>query len=139
MIPIPFPSLSILASSVCKRFQFRGRFHWDSSYQQIVRGIPMKTAPEIGIVYTQNVQGLTGKDKGLESLVDPIVDLMIPIPCPYMSILARSVCKQFRFRGRFHWDSSYYLLIIRDKVIQVLSRSSSFLRSVGGFTCLIVV
>ena len=25
-----------------------------------------ETCPEIGIVYTQNVQGLTGKDKGLE-------------------------------------------------------------------------
>ena len=38
---------------------------------------PNETCPEIGIVYTQNVQGLTGKDKGLESLVDPIVYLMI--------------------------------------------------------------
>ena len=38
---------------------------------------PNETWPEIGIVYTQNVQGLTGKDKGLESLVDPIVDLII--------------------------------------------------------------
>ena len=38
---------------------------------------PNETCPAIGIVYTQNVQGLTGKDKGLESLVDPIVDLMI--------------------------------------------------------------
>ena len=37
---------------------------------------PNETCPEIGIVYTQNVQGLTGKDKGLESLVDTIVDLM---------------------------------------------------------------
>ena len=38
---------------------------------------PNETCPEIGIVYTQNVQGLTGKDKGLESLVDTIVYLMI--------------------------------------------------------------
>ena len=29
------------------------------------------------IIYTQNVQGLTGKDKRLDSLVDPIIDLMI--------------------------------------------------------------
>ena len=29
------------------------------------------------IIYTKNVQGLSGKDKRLESLVDPIVDLMI--------------------------------------------------------------
>ena len=36
-----------------------------------------ETWPKIGIVYTQNVQGLIGKDKGLESLVNPIVDLMI--------------------------------------------------------------
>ena len=38
---------------------------------------PNETCPELGIVYTKNVQVLTGKDKGLESLVDPIVDLMI--------------------------------------------------------------
>ena len=38
---------------------------------------PNETCPEVGIVYTQNVQGLTGKDKGLESLVDPILYLMI--------------------------------------------------------------
>ena len=38
---------------------------------------PNETCPEIGIIYTQNVQGLTGKEKGLESLVDLIVDLMI--------------------------------------------------------------
>ena len=38
---------------------------------------PNETCPEIGFVYTQNVQGLTGEDRGLESLVDPIVDLMI--------------------------------------------------------------
>ena len=38
---------------------------------------PNETCPEIGIVYTQIMQGLIGKDKGLESLVDPIVDLMI--------------------------------------------------------------
>ena len=39
--------------------------------------IPNENCPSIGIVYTQNVQVLTGKDKGLESLVDPILDLMI--------------------------------------------------------------
>ena len=39
--------------------------------------IPNETCPEIGIVYTQNVQGLKGKYKGLESLVYPIVDLII--------------------------------------------------------------
>ena len=38
---------------------------------------PNETCPAIGIVYTQNVQVLIGKDKVLESLVDPIVDLMI--------------------------------------------------------------
>ena len=42
-----------------------------------IERIPNETCPEIGIIYTKNVQGLTGKDKGLESLVDPIVDLMI--------------------------------------------------------------
>ena len=39
--------------------------------------IPNETCPANGTIYTQNVQGLTGKDKRLESLVDPIVDLMI--------------------------------------------------------------
>ena len=37
---------------------------------------PNETCHVTGIFYTKNVQGLTGKDKGLESLVDPIVDLM---------------------------------------------------------------
>ena len=38
---------------------------------------PNETCPANGTIYTQNVQGLTGKDNILESLVDPIVDLMI--------------------------------------------------------------
>ena len=38
---------------------------------------PNETFPKIGIFYTQKVLVLTGKDKGLESLVDPIVDLII--------------------------------------------------------------
>ena len=38
---------------------------------------PNETCPTHGPIYTQNVQGLTGKDKRLESLVDPLVDLMI--------------------------------------------------------------
>ena len=36
-----------------------------------------ETCPKRGIIYTQNVQGLTGKDKRLDSLVDPIVNIMI--------------------------------------------------------------
>ena len=38
---------------------------------------PNETWTTHGIVYTQNVQGLTGKDKRLDSLVHPLVDLMI--------------------------------------------------------------
>ena len=38
---------------------------------------PNETCPTHGTIYTQNVQVLTGKDKRLESLVDPLVDLMI--------------------------------------------------------------
>ena len=38
---------------------------------------PDETFPKQGIIYTQNVQGLSGKDKKLESLVDPIIDLMV--------------------------------------------------------------
>ena len=38
---------------------------------------PSETCPNNGIIYTQNVQGLTIKDKTLDSLVDPIVNLMI--------------------------------------------------------------
>ena len=38
---------------------------------------PNETCTTHGTIYTQNVQGLTGKDKILESLVDPLVYLMI--------------------------------------------------------------
>ena len=38
---------------------------------------PNETFPKAGIIYTQNLQGLSGKDKRLDSLVDPIVDLVI--------------------------------------------------------------
>ena len=38
---------------------------------------PDETCPKQGIIYTQNVQGLSGKYKRLESLVDPIIDLMV--------------------------------------------------------------
>ena len=38
---------------------------------------PDETCSKQGIIYTQNVQGLSGKDKRLESLVDPIIDLMV--------------------------------------------------------------
>ena len=37
---------------------------------------PNETCPKQGIIYLKNVQGLSGKDKRLETLVDPIVDLM---------------------------------------------------------------
>ena len=39
--------------------------------------VPTKTFTKAGIIYTQNVQGLSGKDKRLDSLVDTIVYLMI--------------------------------------------------------------
>ena len=38
---------------------------------------PDETCPKQGIIYTQNVQGLSGKDKRLESLMYPIIDLMV--------------------------------------------------------------
>ena len=38
---------------------------------------PNETCPKQVIIYSQNVQGLSGKDKRLESLVDPIVDLVV--------------------------------------------------------------
>ena len=63
---------------------------------------PNETCPAIGIVYTQNVQGLTGKDKGLESLGLLWDPLMIPTPCPSLSVLARFSCKRFQFWGSFH-------------------------------------
>ena len=47
-----------------------------SLFPNIEKG-PNETWTTHGIVYTQNVQGLTGKDKRLDSLVDPLVDLMI--------------------------------------------------------------
>lgn len=36
-----------------------------------------ETCPDIGIIYTQNVQGLSGKDRELETLLDTIVELTI--------------------------------------------------------------
>ena len=36
-----------------------------------------ETYPKTNILYTQNVQGLTGEYNMLEPLVDPIVDLVI--------------------------------------------------------------
>ena len=36
-----------------------------------------ETFPKAGIIYTHNVQGLSGKDERLDSLVDPIDELMI--------------------------------------------------------------
>ena len=38
---------------------------------------PNETCPKARIIYTQNVQGLSGKDKKLDYLIDPIVELMI--------------------------------------------------------------
>ena len=38
---------------------------------------PNETCPTHRTIYTQNVQGITGKDKILESLVNTLVDLMI--------------------------------------------------------------
>ena len=38
---------------------------------------PDETCPKQGIIYLQNVQGLSGKDKKLDSLVDPIIGLMV--------------------------------------------------------------
>ena len=38
---------------------------------------PDETWPKQGIIYLQNIQVLSGKDKRLDSLVDPIIDLMV--------------------------------------------------------------
>ena len=38
---------------------------------------PNETCPKAGIIYTQNMQVISGKDKRLDSLVDTIVYLMI--------------------------------------------------------------
>ena len=38
---------------------------------------PNETCPKAGIIYTQNVQRLSGKDKKLDYLIVPIVDLVI--------------------------------------------------------------
>ena len=38
---------------------------------------PNETCPKAGIIDTQNVQGLSGQDKKLDYLIDPIADLMI--------------------------------------------------------------
>ena len=38
---------------------------------------PNENCPKAGIIYTQNVQGLSGKNKNIDSLIDNIVYLMI--------------------------------------------------------------
>ena len=38
---------------------------------------PDETCPSRGVIFTQNIQGLSRKDKGLESLMDPLVEIMI--------------------------------------------------------------
>ena len=38
---------------------------------------PDENCPKQGIIYMQNVQGLSGKDKRLESFVYSIIDLMV--------------------------------------------------------------
>ena len=38
---------------------------------------PDETYPKQGIIYTQNVQDLSEKDKRLESLMDRTIDLMV--------------------------------------------------------------
>ena len=38
---------------------------------------PDETCPKQGIIHTQNLQGLSGKYKRLESLVDPIINHMV--------------------------------------------------------------
>ena len=47
-----------------------------SLFPNIEKG-PNETWTTHGIIYTQNIQGLTGKDKRLDSLVDTLVYLMI--------------------------------------------------------------
>ena len=41
------------------------------------KSVPDETCPKQGIIYTQNVQGISGIDKRLEYLVDTIIELMI--------------------------------------------------------------
>ena len=38
---------------------------------------PNETCPSRGVIHTQNFHGLSGKDKQLESLFNPLVDIMI--------------------------------------------------------------
>ena len=38
---------------------------------------PDETCPSRGVIFTQNILGFSGKDKGLESLMDPLVEIMI--------------------------------------------------------------
>ena len=38
---------------------------------------PDETCPRIGVIFTQNTKGLSGKDSKLESLLDPLIEIMI--------------------------------------------------------------
>ena len=36
-----------------------------------------ETYPSRGVIYNQNIKGLSGKDKNLDSLLDPLIDITI--------------------------------------------------------------
>ena len=38
---------------------------------------PDKTCPRTGVIFTQNIQGLSGKDRKLKSLLDQLIEIMI--------------------------------------------------------------
>ena len=38
---------------------------------------PNETCPSRSVIYNQNINGLSGKDKNLDLLLDPLIDIMI--------------------------------------------------------------
>ena len=38
---------------------------------------PYETCPSRDVIYNQNINGLSGKNKNLDSLLDPLIDIMI--------------------------------------------------------------
>ena len=67
---------TFLSSSVEKTRVVRDR---PTNYSQHHRNekYPNETFPREGVIFTHNTQGLSGKGRNLESLLDPLIEIMI--------------------------------------------------------------
>ena len=47
------------------------------SLRHLNKKYPDETCPRTGVIFTQNIQGLSRKDMKLESLLEPLIEIMI--------------------------------------------------------------